>query len=241
MERVPTGIDGLDELIEGGIPRRRTILVTGSCGTGKTIFSAQYIYRGAVDYEEPGIFVTLEEDPQEFREDMLQFGWDFKALEEKGLIRIIDASVTRLGIPSEEEHALPETGFSMDKLLVEIVKASKEMGAKRIALDSIPAIGFRYEHVADVRNAILKLSYVLRKAGLTGVVTSETEGERYSKYGVEEYVTDGVIVLRYGSLGERIMRSLQIVKMRGTRHSEHIHPMEITRERGIVVYPVESL
>ncbi len=241
MERVPTGIDGLDELIEGGFPRRRVILVTGGCGTGKTIFSAQYIYRGAVDYDEPGIYVTLEQNPQEFREDMLQFGWDFKALEEKGLVRIIDASVARIGIPSEEEYALPETGFSLEKLLIEIVKSAKEMGAKRVAVDSIPAIGFRFEREFDVRNAILKLSYVLKRVGLTGVLTTETgKGGEYSRYGVEEYVTDGVIVLRYGSMGDRIMRSLQIRKMRGTKHSEHIHPVEITRERGMVVYPIEE-
>ncbi len=242
MDRVPTGIDGLDELIEGGFPRRRVILVTGACGTGKTIFSAQYIYRGAVDYDEPGIYVTLEQFPREFREDMLQFGWDFRNLEEQGLVRIIDASVARIGVASEEEHALPETGFSLDKLLVEIIKAAKEMDAKRIAIDSIPAMGFRYEREYEVRNAVLKLSYVLKKIGLTGVLTSET-GEKggLSKYGVEEYVTDGVIILRYGSVGGRLMRSLQVRKMRGTKHSEHIHPVEISRERGIVVYPIEEV
>jgi len=125
MDRVPTGIDGLDELIEGGIPRRRMILVSGSTGTGKTIFSSQFIYRGATDYNEPGIFVTLDERPETIREDMLQFGWDFRKLEQEGMIRIIDGTVSRVGIPSEEDYALPETGFNLDKLLVEIIKSIK--------------------------------------------------------------------------------------------------------------------
>ncbi len=243
MERVPTGIDGLDELIEGGFPRRRMILVSGACGTGKTIFCAQFIYKGAVEYDEPGIFVTLDERPDVIREDMLQFGWDFKAVEREGYIRIIDASIAKVGIPSEEEYAMPASGFDLDKLLMEVVKAVKEMGAKRVAVDSIPALGFRYESDAQIRNAILKMSYVLTKIGVTSIITSEVpEGSQlYSRYGVEEYVADGVILLRYGDVGGRSARSLMIRKMRGTKHSEHIHPMEITRERGIVVYPVEEI
>ncbi len=243
MDRVPTGIDGLDELLEGGFPRRRLILVSGACGTGKTIFSAQYIYKGAVEYDEPGIFVTLDERPDIIREDMLQFGWDFKAIEREGYIRIIDASIAKIGIPSEEEYAMPASGFDMDKLLMEIVKAAKEMGAKRVAVDSLPALGFRYENDAEIRKAILKMSYVLMKIGATTIVTSEIpEGSQtFSRYGVEEYVADGVIVLRYGDVGGRAARSLHIRKMRGTKHSPYIHPMEITRERGIVVYPVEEL
>ncbi len=243
MERAPTGIDGLDELIEGGIPRRRMVLVSGSCGTGKTIFSAQYIYRGAVDYDEPGIFVTLDERPSTIREDMLQFGWDLKALEEKGMLRIIDGTVTKVGIPSEEEFSLPETGFNLDKLLVEIIKSIKELGAKRLVVDSLPALGFKYDTEADVRKAILKMSYVLSRTGVTSIVTTEIPENAgvYSKYGVEEFVADGVIVLQYGGLGANATRTLHVRKMRGTKHSEHIHPMEITRERGIVVYPIDEV
>lgn len=219
------------------------ILVSGSCGTGKTIFSAQFIYRGAVDYNEPGVFVTLDERPATIREDMLQFGWDFKALEDKGMIRIIDGTVTKVGIPSEEEYALPETGFNLDKLLVEVIKSVKEIGAKRLVVDSLPALGFKYDTEAEVRKAILKMSYVLSKTGVTSIVTTEIpeNSGTYSKYGVEEFVADGVIVLNYGSLGGRAARTLHIRKMRGTKHSEHLHPMEITRERGIVIYPIEDV
>jgi KaiC/GvpD/RAD55 family RecA-like ATPase len=173
MERVPTGIEGLDDLIEGGFPRRRMILVSGACGTGKTIFSAQFIYKGAVEYDEPGIYVTLDERPDLIREDMLQFGWDFKREEERDMIRIIDASIAKVGLPSDEVYHMPETGFDLDRLLVEIIKAAKEMGAKRVAVDSLPALGFRYDNESDIRKAILKMSYVLMKSGLTSIITSE--------------------------------------------------------------------
>ena len=243
MERVPTGIDGLDDLIEGGFPKRRMMLISGATGTGKTIFSAQFIYKGAVEYDEPGILVTLDERPNLIREDMLQFGWDFKKEEEKDMIRIIDASIAKVGLPSEEVYHMPESGFDLDRLLVEIIKAAKEMGAKRVAVDSLPALGFRYDSENEIRKAILKMSYVLMKSGLTSIITSEIpEGaKQFSKYGVEEFVADGVIVLSYLGAGGPAVRTLHIRKMRGTAHSPHIHPMEITRERGIVVYPVDDI
>ena len=241
MERVPTGIEGLDDLLEGGFPRNRLILVSGATGTGKTIFSAQFIYKGATEYDEPGIFVTLDERPNLIREDMLQFGWNFRREEEKDMIRIIDASVAKVGLPSQEEYHMPESGFDIDRLLVEIARAAKEMGAKRVVVDSLPALGFRYTSENEIRNAILKISYVLSKLGITSIITSEIpEGSgRFSKYGVEEFVADGVIVLSF-LVGEGpAVRTLHIRKMRGTNHSPYLHPMEITRERGIVVYPVE--
>jgi len=197
MERVPTGIEGLDELLEGGFPRRRTVLVAGATGTGKTIFCSQFIYKGAVEYDEPGILVTLDERPQLIREDMIQFGWDFKREEEKDMVRIIDATVAKVGLPSDEVYSMPMSGFDLDRLLVEIIRSAKEMGAKRVAVDSLPALALRYESEADIRKAVLKLTYALAKSGLTALITTEIpEGSNtFSKYGVEEYVTDGVIVL----------------------------------------------
>ncbi len=238
---MPTGVEGLDELIEGGIPKRRMVLVSGATGTGKTVLSTQFLYKGAVEYDEPGIFVTLDERPDILREDMLQFGWDLAEEEAKDMIRIIDASIAKIGFPSEEIYHMPESGFDLDKLLIEIVKSAKEMGAKRIVVDSLPALGFRYTSEAEIRNAVLKVSYVLRKTGLTAIITSEIEegSKRFSKFGVEEFVADGVIVLAFpGSMGPA-PRTLHIRKMRGTDHSPHIHPVEIIRNRGMVVYPVD--
>jgi len=241
MNRIATGIKGLDELIEGGFPEGRSVLLSGACGTGKSIFSSQYIYNGAKKFSEPGIYITLDERPDLVRQDMLRFGWDFRKLEDEKMVQIIDGTVAKIGIPSEEEFSMPSTGFDLDKLLLEIVRATKRIGAKRIVIDSLPALGFNYTNESEVRNAILKLSYVLMRTGVTSLITSEIiEGEnKYGKFGVEEYVVDGVIVLHYMGIGTRSNRTMHIRKMRATKHSEDLHPMEIS-EKGIAIHKVDK-
>ena len=241
MNRVATGIKGLDDLMEGGFPEGRSVLLSGACGTGKTIFCSQYVYNGAKKYSEPGIYVTLDERPDLIRQDVMRFGWDFRKLEEEKMLQIIDGSIAKIGIPSEEEFSMPSTGFDLDKLLLEIVRATKRIGAKRLVIDSIPSLGLNYNSETEVRNAILKLSYVLMRSGVTSLVTSEVnEGEnKFGKYGVEEYVVDGVIVLHYMGIGTQSNRTLHIRKMRATKHSEDLHPIEIGNS-GIVVHKVSE-
>ncbi len=243
MDRVKTGIHGLDALIEGGFPKGRTILVTGACGTGKTIFSMQFVYYGALKFNEPGIYVTLDERPYLIREDVWAFGWDLRQLEEKNLLHIIDGSVARIGMPSDEEYTLPMTGFDLDKLLLEIMRLGKRMGAKRIVIDSIPALGFNYANENETRKAVLKMSYMLSKMGATSILTSEVvEGaEKFGKYDVEEYIADGVIVLHYSGIGGGgTNRTIHIRKMRATKHSEDLHPITIT-EKGVKVHKLEEV
>ena len=241
MERIPSGLNGLDALIEGGFPEGRTTLISGGCGTGKTIFCTQYLYNGATKYKEPGIYVTLDERPELIRQDMLRFGWDIRKLEEDGLLQIIDGSLAKVGIPSEEEFSMPATGFDIDKLLLEIMRTAKRIGAKRLVIDSIPALGMNFENESEIRNAILKLSYLLMRIGITTLVTSEvSEGEnKFGKYGIEEYVVDGVIVLHYMGIGTRSNRTLHIRKMRATKHSEDLHPIEIT-PKGMTIKKVDK-
>jgi len=241
MKKTKTGIYGLDELIEGGFPTGRTVLVSGSCGSGKTTFGIQYIYNGAEQYGEPGIYVTLDERPSLIREDCLSFGWDLRKLENENMIRIIDGTVARLGFPTDEEFTLPSTGVDIDKLLLEILSSIKRFGAKRIVIDSVAALGLSLRSEDDIRRALLKLNYLLGKAGTTSVLISEIDADskRFSKYGVEEYLADGVIVLHYIGVGGGLTRALQVVKMRGSKHSEYIHPMEITN-KGLVVKKVEE-
>ncbi|MEM4261920.1 MAG: ATPase domain-containing protein [Candidatus Diapherotrites archaeon] len=241
MKRIKTGINGLDELIEGGFPEGRSILLTGGCGTGKTIFGMQYIYKGAQDYNDPGIYVSFDERPELLRQDMLRFGWDIRKLETQNMIQIIDGTIAKIGFPSEEQFSLPTTGFDIDKLLLEILRSNRQIGAKRIVIDSIPAIGLNYDNEKDIRNAILKLSYLLAKMGLTSILITETTQEnKYSKYEIEEFVVDGVIVMHYLGIGTRTNRTMHIRKMRSTKHSENIHPIEITNEKGIIVKKTQT-
>ena len=241
MNRIASGIPGLDSLIEGGFPQNRTVLVSGGCGTGKTIFALQFLYNGALKSKEPGIYVTLDERPDLVREDCMRFGWDLKKLEKQGLLEIIDATVAKIGLPSEEEFAMPATGYDIDKLLIEIMRAVKRIGAKRVVIDSIPSLGFNFESEGDVRNAILKLSYILTRAEVTSVLISELDDEKlkFGKYGVEEYVSDGVIVLHFLSAAAESNRTLFIRKMRSTKHSEDLHPVKIT-DKGIEIKKAED-
>lgn len=235
MNRVKTGVKGLDEIIEGGIPEGRTVLLTGGCGTGKTIMAMQFVYSGAKEFGENGVYVTLDERPDLVREDMIKFGMDIKALEKQEKIHLIDGSIAKIGLPSEEEYSLPVTGFDLDKLLLEIMRSIKKNNAKRVVIDSIPALGLNFENEQEVRKAIIKMGYILQRAGSTVIIISEIEDEqKLSKYGVEEFVADGVIVLHYLGVGSHSNRTLHIRKMRSTKHSEEVHPLKIT-DSGIKI------
>lgn len=240
-KRIKTGIPGLDELMEGGFPENRCVLVSGATGTGKSIFGIQYLYNGAKKFNESGIYVTLDERPELIREDMMRFGWNIRELEEQNQLFIIDGSIAKIGIPSEEQFSLPVTGFDLDKLLLEIVRIAKRINAKRIVIDSIPALGFNFENENDIRKAVLKLSYMLARIGITSVMVSEIDetSNKFGKYGVEEYVVDGVIVLHYMGAGMQSNRTMHIRKMRATKHSEDLHPIKIT-ENGIEIHKLQE-
>src|SRR3989338_723526 len=240
MERAPTGVPGFDELVQGGFPRGRTMLVSGGTGVGKTTFAFQFLYNGALHFREPGVYVTLDERPNLIREDALNFGWDIRALEQERMIQIIDGTVARVGLPSREEFSLPATGFDIDKMLIEVMAGIRRIQAKRVGIDSIPAMGFSIDSVSEVRKGILKMAYLLERSGVTSILISEAEEEnKFSKFGVEEYVADGVIVLHYMGVGAQSNMTLHIRKMRGTKHSEDLHPIEIT-SRGIVIHKIEE-
>lgn len=242
INRLSTGIPGLDELIEGGLPRKRSFLVSGATGAGKTIFSMQYLYQGAYLYGEPGIYVTLDERPDLIREDMLKFGWNIKRMEDEKKIVLLDATVTRLGLDSGEQATYSETSFDHKKLLLEIIRQVKETNAKRIVIDSIATLGVYFKDQDMIREAIMEMIYVFSKLGLTAVLVSELDPStnKYSKYGVEEYIADGVFVLKYLDTGiQGINRTMLIRKMRATKHSSEIHPMEIT-DNGAVIKSIDD-
>lgn len=245
LERAKSGIKGLDELIEGGFPRGRTILVSGAAGTGKSIFGMSFLFKGANEYNEPGVFVTFDENPDKIRADMMRFGWNLAEEEKKDKLALLDGTSAKVGAPSDEEHILLP-GLDFNKLLVEILGTARKVGAKRLVVDSIPALGQLLEREGDIRKNILKLSYTLGKAGMTTIITSEIDEQdlhtsmKFSKYGVEEYVADGVILLNMFNLGSSENRTAYIRKMRGTKHSLAIHPM-IIDDKGPTVKKAEDV
>lgn len=221
MNRVVTGISGLDSLLEGGIPEKSLILLSGTSGTGKTVFSLQFLYNNA-KYE-PGIFVSFEEDISKIKEMAEVFGWDIEGYESENKLRF-----------------LRYDPFRIEDILEVIENNIREIGAKRVVIDSISAIGLYMRDPPEIRRMVLQISNVLRKNSCTAVLTCDILAgkDTLSRFGVEEFVVDGVILLHnYLSEGE-YQRAITIWKMPSTNHSKKIHPYKITGS-GFVVYPKE--
>ena len=234
VERVNTGIPGLDEIIGGGFPKGTNILVCGSSGTGKTIFCTQFLQAGILN-REPGIFITLEERTTDLREEMLSLGWDLAQYERSGELIIIDAASSRINLPSTEEFRMGG-GFDIDALVLEIHRAATKVDAKRLVIDSIPALELKINEPAEFRKALFRLSSLLLEIGLTSLMTTESiDPFMISRYGIEEFVARGVIILSLEEETADLRRFLRVRKMRGTSHLLRSIPFEITKN-GIVLY-----
>jgi KaiC/GvpD/RAD55 family RecA-like ATPase len=236
-EKVPTGIPGLDEMLDGGLPRGRSILVSGTAGTGKTTFAIQYLYGGAIKYNEPGILVTLEQNNSEICKDMQTIGIDLKKLQEEGKLIIIDTSLSKVGIKDYMSTLTNMTAgnmsllpgeFNIDNLIALIIEASKKIGAKRIAIDSIPALDYLIKDKTDVRRALIHMNYELKSHNLTTLMLTEGKDEdTISQHGVEEYITDGVIILKINEALDT--RTIKIRKMRTTKHTLKPNTFQLTQ------------
>ena len=203
--RCPTGIPGLDTLIDGGLPRNRSILLSGTCGTGKTVFGTQFITNGIIQYNEPGVILTLEQSAEELRKDMLTFGIDLKKHEDQGKLIIIDTSLSHIGIknyisnvptvPQGSFSLLPDE-FDMNKVIDLTVQAAQNIKAKRLVIDSLPALDYLIKDTHDIRRILINMNYALKKSDLTTLIITESlEEDGISRHQVEEYITDGVIIL----------------------------------------------
>lgn len=228
MARVPTGIAGFDELIEGGFLEGASILVAGGTGTGKTIFSTQFIYKGAEQYGEPGIYITLEEGATNIWWNMKAFRWNITKYEQDGLMKIY-----RVGMIEPVEFAR-----RFDDEIEKIKNMVEDMNAKRLVIDSTTAFGMWMGSDQEIRYSLFKLVDELKSMKVTTVLTAETGGQRdqFSRFGVEEFVADGVVALYFMPP----MRALFVRKMRGTRHDPKVHPYSIT-DNGIEVNPKEEI
>ncbi|WP_088885437.1 ATPase domain-containing protein [Thermococcus gorgonarius] len=238
VPRVKSGIPGLDDLIQGGFPEGTTILVTGPTGTGKTTFGIQFVYKGAELYNEPGVIVTLEERASDLRREMRSFGWDLRKYEEEGKIAIVDGVSSVVGLPSEEKFVL-EDSLNVEGFLRYIYRVVKAINAKRVVIDSVPSIAIRLREEKNIREILLRLNTILLEMGVTTILTTEAEDpkrDKLSRYGVEEFVARGVILLDLVEKDVELKRYILIRKMRETKHSMKKYPFEITEE-GVVVYP----
>jgi KaiC/GvpD/RAD55 family RecA-like ATPase len=249
-ENVPSGIAGLDDLLGGGYPRGRVILVTGGPGSGKTVMCMQFLIDGVERFDERGVFVSLEESKYHLLSEMNNFGWDLEKYEKKGQIAIVDASPLRQLSKEGESHQTPETPneihirgpeFSIQALSTVIRSYARVTRATRIAIDPITSLSLQFADNQQRRTAIIDLLDSLVSMGTTSLVTSEigthigamlTDRE----IPVEEYLCHGVLVLHNSHVaGRGIVSALEIEKMRERKHDRQLHPYSIT-EKGIAVY-----
>lgn len=238
IRRVKTGIPGMDEILYGGIPERNVVLLSGGPGTGKTIFSQQFLWNG-LQMGDPGIYVALEEHPVQVRQNMSQFGWDIKKYEEEGLFAMVDAFTAGIGKSKEYEKYIVHDLTDIREFIDVLRQAIRDIGAKRVVVDSVTTLYINKPAMA--RSIILQLKRVLAGTGCTSIFVSQISvGERgFGGPGVEHGV-DGIIRLDLDEIGGELKRSLIVWKMRGTSHSMRRHPFDITG-KGIVVHPDKVL
>ena len=233
VERIKTGIPGMDEILHGGIPKRNVVLLAGGPGTGKSIFGQQYLWSGLKNGE-PGVFVALEEHPVQVRINMAQFGWDVRPYEEKGLFAMVDAFTAGIGEAAKRERYVVRDPDDVNMLIDVVREAIRDVNAVRVVVDSVSTLYLTKPSLA--RATVMRLKRVLSGLGTTSILVSQVSvTERgFGGPGVEHAV-DGIIRLDLDEIEGELKRSLIIWKMRGTSHSMRRHPFIITDE-GIRVF-----
>lgn len=223
--RVKTGIDGLDEMLQGGFPENHIVVVMGSFGTGKTTLGLQFIVEG-IRNGEPCIFISLEEDKESITSNAASFGWDVaKAIESK-----------KLGLFKLEPSDAKTT---VTRIKSDLPKFIKSFGAKRVVLDSVSLLNMMFEDDTERRTNLFNLCQLLRSTGSTALLTAEVKDEnpRSSRDGLAEYTADGVVLLQSDETkeGGEVQLTIRVLKMRRTSHSRRVKPYSIT-DKGIVVH-----
>jgi circadian clock protein KaiC len=235
IDKLPTGISGLDLISKGGLPRGRTTLVCGTAGSAKTVFAAHFLAAG-VARGEPGVFVTFEEPPEQIRRNMRGFGWDIAQWEAEGKWLFVDAS------PAFAEEARVAGEFEFGGLIARIESAARQISAQRAALDSVASV---FSHFADggtVRRELHRIADRMRELDLTTVLTAERSYDygEIARHGVEEFVADNVIILRNVLEDEKRRRTIEILKFRGTDHQKGEWPFTVKPDAGVVIIPLSA-
>lgn len=227
--RTPTGIEGLDQLIQGGLPQGSVNLVAGPAGSGKTLIALQFAYSGAAVYREPVIYLALEETRSSVTRVMDGFGMDLERLEESGRFVLVDLGAIRAG---SSRDGLAVGLQELEDFLRSCIAST---GARRVVIDSISAVGLRYRSVSELREEMFAFTRFLRETGVTSLLITESpEGGRMTRFGVEQFLADSFLHLTLEEVKGELRRTLTVRKMRFTRHDTGKHPVHVTRD-GIVV------
>jgi circadian clock protein KaiC len=233
LAKTPTGIHGLDEITNGGLPQGRPTLVCGGAGSGKTLLAASFLVNGILRYDEPGVLMTFEENSDELASDVASLGYDLPALVDEGKLFVDYVRI--------ERSEIEETGeYDLEGLFVRLDHAVRSIGAKRVVLDTIESLFSGLGNANILRAELRRLFRWLKDKGLTSVITAERGDGTLTRQGLEEYVSDAVILLDHRVMEQVSTRRLRVVKYRGSHHGTNEYPFLIDRD-GLSVLPVTSL
>jgi len=233
LEKVPTGIAGFDEITFGGLPRGRPTLICGGPGSGKTLFGTEFLVRGATAYDEPGVFMSFEETIDEMTKNVASLGFDLK--------RLVAAKKIFLDYVHVERSEIEETGeFDLEGLFIRLDDAISAVGAKRVVLDTLESLFSGLPNPLILRAELRRLFRWLKARGMTAIITGEQGTGALTRQGLEEYISDCVIMLDNRVSAQQSTRRLRIIKYRGSTHGTNEYPFTID-EQGIAVLPITSL
>lgn len=231
LQKCLTGIKGFDEITEGGLPRNRTTLVSGGAGSGKTLLGIDFLVKGATDHNEPGVFISFEETPEELYKDVTSLNLNLQSLVSQKKI-VLEHVIL-------EHRDIQEKDFNLEGLLVRLEHAIDSIGAKRVVLDSLesPFSGITDQGVLRVE--VKRLFRWLKNKQVTALVTGEPGHSSYTRHGLEEFVSDCIILLDNRVKDQRAIRRIRVVKYRGSKHGTNEYPFVIDNE-GLSVIPITS-
>lgn len=237
LEKLPTGINGFDQIANGGIPKGRTTLLSGTAGSGKTVLALQFLLAGVRRFNEHGVFVTFEEDPADLMQNVRSFGWDLEGLVNEGKIAVVDAT------PEPGDEVIATGPYDLSALLARIEYAIRSVNAKRVILDAIGALFPQLTDPNIIRRELHRIAAGLRRLNVTTLVTMERVDEEggVGRWGVEEFVADNVILLRNRLEHEKRRRTVEILKFRGATHHKGEYPFTIDADEGVTIIPLSAI
>lgn len=235
--KVKTGIPGLDSIISGGMKMGRTVTVSGPPGSGKTTFGLQYLYSGAKDFDESGVYLTMSQNIDDIKNDCKSFGWDFDDLITKEKILMVDARPFKIQdeLIGKDESLYRGEQLPFEHLTKLILSSIKRINAKRVVIDSFTILAMQYNDQFYMRQGLQGMVQALENFGVTSLILSEYSEK--DKIPLEWFVTSGIIQLRHTRKEDTMERTIQVTKMRGIKHSEQIHLIELDSDGLHLLHP----